>query len=267
MTPQKYYASVKIFQYTVCDLVLGQGLAVGHRARLQNFEEFERRFKECLSSSAIRTKFEQHYKQGLNVVSELEQLLSLEDSHLQQERYIFLFLSLSLPLPSPTLPLLCLPPSVPPPLSHSLPTISIYPILSFKSCPISLLPLSISMYFNILLHRERVRSELATNQNRAQQLKQQLPVLVANSDQLIAEAVDEVTTLSSVAMRDLLSQLPSLVDNYQLPFEPNDLSQYKAGLYSYFDEKLSAELERVNATALTSMYETTQTKLIGEYGV
>ena len=64
----------------------GQGLAGGHRARLQNFEQFERRFKECLSSSAIRTKFEQHYKQGLSVVSDLGQLLEQEEAHLQQER-------------------------------------------------------------------------------------------------------------------------------------------------------------------------------------
>lgn len=65
---------------------LGQGLAAGHRKRLQDFEQFERRFKECLSSSAIRTKFEQHYKQGLSVVSELEDLLRQEDSRLLTEK-------------------------------------------------------------------------------------------------------------------------------------------------------------------------------------
>ena len=121
-----------------------------------------------------------------------------------------------------------------------------------------------SLVRRVFLLRERVWLELATNQKRAHQLKQQGPVLVANSNQLISEAVGEVTNSSSMATRDLLSQLPSLVDNYQLPFDLNDLSQYKAGLYSHFDEKLSAELDRVSATALTGMHEATQSKLIGE---
>ena len=71
-----------------CLLLSGQGLAPGHRGRLQNFEEFERKLKECLSNSAIRTKFEQHYKQGLSVVSELEALLGEEESHLQEEKCV-----------------------------------------------------------------------------------------------------------------------------------------------------------------------------------
>lgn len=70
----------------MCLVSLGQGLAAGHKKRLQDFEQFERRFKECLSSSAIRTKFEQHYKQGLSVVSELEGLLGEEDSRLLNEK-------------------------------------------------------------------------------------------------------------------------------------------------------------------------------------
>lgn len=66
----------------------GQGLAPGHKARLQNFEEFEMKFKECLSNSAIQTKFEQHYKQGLNVVQELEGVLGEEERRIQKERYM-----------------------------------------------------------------------------------------------------------------------------------------------------------------------------------
>lgn len=70
----------------IVDIEIGHGLAVGHKARLQSFELFERKFKECLSSSAICTKFEQHYKQGLSVVSELEYLLGKENSHIQAEK-------------------------------------------------------------------------------------------------------------------------------------------------------------------------------------
>ena len=72
--------------YVCVRVLLGHGLAEGHRARLQNFEQFERRFKECLSSSAIRTKFEQHYLQGRSVVSDLDTILTQEQDHLQTER-------------------------------------------------------------------------------------------------------------------------------------------------------------------------------------
>ena len=44
------------------------------------------KFKECLSSSAIQTKFEQHYKQGLSVVSELDGVLGEEETRIQEER-------------------------------------------------------------------------------------------------------------------------------------------------------------------------------------
>ena len=62
---------------------------MGYRARLHNFEQFERRFKECLSSSAIHTKFEQHFKQGQAVVGELSQQLAAQDSLLQQKRLVW----------------------------------------------------------------------------------------------------------------------------------------------------------------------------------
>jgi mitofusin len=131
----------------------GQGLAPGYRARLQNFEQFERRFKECLSSSAIHTKFEQHHKQGQTVVGELSQLLANQDSLLRQRR-------------------------------------------------------------------EEVRIELGACQSRAQQLAQNKPSLVASGDHLVSMAMGQVGSFQSKALRDLLTQLPSLVDLYQAPLTP-----------------------------------------------
>ena len=84
--PGEWHALSSLSPSTHQPLLAGQGLAAGHKARLLNFEQFERRFKECLSSSAISTKFEQHYKQGLSVVSELEALLCEEHTHLKEER-------------------------------------------------------------------------------------------------------------------------------------------------------------------------------------
>lgn len=56
----------------------GHGLARGWKNRLLAFEKFEEVFKHCISNTAIHTKFEQHCKQGLEVVKELEDLLGQE---------------------------------------------------------------------------------------------------------------------------------------------------------------------------------------------
>ena len=44
-----------------------------------NFERFEQLFKECISNAAIQTKFEHHYRRGMEVVRSLEELLAEEE--------------------------------------------------------------------------------------------------------------------------------------------------------------------------------------------
>lgn len=117
----------------------------------------------------------------------------------------------------------------------------------------------------LLVSRERVSQDLATTQIRAHQLAQQKPVLVADGDHLVGQAVKQVKAASAVAMRDVLTQLPSMVESYQCPFDPSDLGPYRAGLYSYFDQQLSAELEKMASSALTQVYEATQGNLLGWY--
>jgi len=43
-------------------------LADGFDARYLEFKEFERRFEECISKSAIKTKFLNHSQQGKHIV-------------------------------------------------------------------------------------------------------------------------------------------------------------------------------------------------------
>lgn len=66
----------------------GTGLPNGWKIRMMDFEKFERLFKLCISNSAIHTKFEQHYKQGSEVVEELEQLLKLELQYEAKNMYV-----------------------------------------------------------------------------------------------------------------------------------------------------------------------------------
>ena len=66
--------------------LLGRGLHEGYNGRLLEFERFELKFKECLSNSAIKTKFEQHHSRGLEIVLELEELLNFESQQATQKK-------------------------------------------------------------------------------------------------------------------------------------------------------------------------------------
>lgn len=50
-------------------------LAEGYQARLFAFENFERQFEECISHTAVKTKFEQHAKQGAQIVNCVQGIL------------------------------------------------------------------------------------------------------------------------------------------------------------------------------------------------
>ncbi|XP_050424672.1 transmembrane GTPase Marf isoform X2 [Adelges cooleyi] len=50
-------------------------LAEGFAARYMEFEEFERRFEECISKSAIKTKFMNHSQQGKHVIKEMFKIM------------------------------------------------------------------------------------------------------------------------------------------------------------------------------------------------
>ncbi|XP_043195918.1 transmembrane GTPase Marf-like isoform X1 [Amphibalanus amphitrite] len=51
-------------------------LAEGFQSRFFEFQEFERRFEECISKSAVQTKFEQHTQRGKSIASDLQTALS-----------------------------------------------------------------------------------------------------------------------------------------------------------------------------------------------
>lgn len=46
-------------------------LAEGHQVRYFEFVDFERKFEECISKSAVRTKFAQHSRRGKNIAAEV----------------------------------------------------------------------------------------------------------------------------------------------------------------------------------------------------
>lgn len=50
-------------------------MADGFQSRYFEFEEFERRFEECISHSAVSTKFKQHTQRAKSITSDLQQLM------------------------------------------------------------------------------------------------------------------------------------------------------------------------------------------------
>ncbi|XP_048460553.1 mitofusin-2-like [Rhincodon typus] len=81
----------------------GGALADGFQARLFEFQNFERQFEECISQSAVKTKFEQHtirakqiidtvkkIMESINVVAAEKRVLSLEEreDHLDRLEFV-----------------------------------------------------------------------------------------------------------------------------------------------------------------------------------
>lgn len=56
--------------------VPGEVMAEGYQSRFLEFQRFESKFKACLSSSAIQTKFEQHHKRAADIIQQLGMLLT-----------------------------------------------------------------------------------------------------------------------------------------------------------------------------------------------
>lgn len=59
----------------------GVGLAEGFQGRYFEFQDFERKFEECLSKSAVKTKFEQHTQRGKKIAGELKAIMHKVHEH------------------------------------------------------------------------------------------------------------------------------------------------------------------------------------------
>lgn len=110
---------------------------------------------------------------------------------------------------------------------------------------------------------QQVSCNLQAGHRKHDLLRLEGPVVLAKSDQLISQTVVEVEQAVSMAMSDILSQLPTIVDNYKANFEPTQLAAYKGGLFHFMDSHLVEEVGRVGTSTLGKVYEEAQAKLIG----
>ncbi|VVC96648.1 unnamed protein product [Leptidea sinapis] len=64
-------------------------LADGHQIRYFEFVDFERKFEECISQSAVRTKFAQHSRRGKNIAAEVMSALEqMKASKVEKQRIL-----------------------------------------------------------------------------------------------------------------------------------------------------------------------------------
>ncbi|XP_005996626.1 mitofusin-2 [Latimeria chalumnae] len=64
----------------------GGALAEGFQARMFEFQNFERRFEECISQSAVKTKFEQHTVRAKQISEALRQIMDSVHVSAQEQR-------------------------------------------------------------------------------------------------------------------------------------------------------------------------------------
>uniref|UniRef100_A0A8C5HB46 Dynamin-type G domain-containing protein n=1 Tax=Gouania willdenowi TaxID=441366 RepID=A0A8C5HB46_GOUWI len=64
----------------------GGALAEGFQARMFEFQNFERRFEECISQSAVKTKFEQHTMRAKQMSEALRQIMDSVHIAAQEQR-------------------------------------------------------------------------------------------------------------------------------------------------------------------------------------
>lgn len=61
-------------------------LAEGFQTRYFEFQDFERRFEECISKSAVKTKFDQHAQRGRAITTDMKNALDFALERAQNER-------------------------------------------------------------------------------------------------------------------------------------------------------------------------------------
>ncbi|MED6237053.1 Mitofusin-2, partial [Ataeniobius toweri] len=66
-------------------------LAEGFQARMFEFQNFERRFEECISQSAVKTKFEQHTVRAKQISEALRRIMDLVHIAAQEQRTVRCF--------------------------------------------------------------------------------------------------------------------------------------------------------------------------------
>lgn len=171
-------------------------LADGFQNRYFEFQDFERKFEECISKSAVRTKFEQHSQRGKLIVSEIRQIMDSTYDQAQQLK-----------------------------TQKAVAKKEIYDKLNFT--------------------------------------EQQLLLLTQEMKDKIRQMVEDVEQRVSKALNEEIRRLSVLVDEFNLPFHPEQLvlNVYKKELHLHVENGLGSNLRARLSTALAMNIENNQREM------
>eukprot|EP00731_Ephydatia_muelleri_P015298 Em0008g1018a len=176
----------------------GRGLAEGYGQRRMEFERFEAKFKACVSDAAIRTKFEHHYRQGVDVVGKLKELVASEEEKIRENSKV-------------------------------------------------------------------LDSDLEYSTERQKRLE----LGKSSAYESCKEKIDGISTSVekrvTVAMGDVVSQLPALFDTCGAEFRPEQVETFKGALFEHMDQCLEREIGRISTNLLAPLYLECQMEVQGTY--
>ncbi|XP_023718994.1 transmembrane GTPase Marf isoform X2 [Cryptotermes secundus] len=171
-------------------------LADGFPNRYFEFQDFERKFEECISKSAVRTKFDQHSQRGKLIVTEIWTIMDGTYDQAQQLR-----------------------------TEKAVAKKEIHDKLNFT--------------------------------------EQQLLLLTQEMKDKIRQMVEDVEQRVSKALSEEIRRLSVLVDEFNLPFHPEQLvlNVYKKELHTHVENGLGSNLRARLSTALAMNIENNQREM------
>ncbi|XP_023716314.1 transmembrane GTPase Marf isoform X3 [Cryptotermes secundus] len=172
------------------------GLADGFHNRYFEFQDFERKFEDCISKSAVRTKFQQHSQQGKLIVADVRTVMDRTYDRAQQLR----------------------------------------------------------------TEKAESKKELHEKLNFTEQ---QLLLLTQEMKDKIRQMVEDVEQKVSKALSEEIRRLAVLVDEFSLPFHPEQLvlNGYKKELHVYVENGMGSNLRSRLSAALAMNIENSQREM------
>uniref|UniRef100_A0AC11BG93 Mitofusin 2 n=1 Tax=Ovis aries TaxID=9940 RepID=A0AC11BG93_SHEEP len=216
----------------------GGALAEGFQVRMFEFQNFERRFEECISQSAVKTKFEQHTVRAKQIAEAVRLIMDSLHIAAQEQR---------------TLPCLS-PPHPPNKLKSELLTVSPSCLGMGRAGPQG-------CAWNARVYCLETREE---RQERLRFIDKQLELLAQDYKLRIKQITEEVERQVSTAMAEEIRRLSVLVDEYQMDFHPSPvvLKVYKNELHRHIEEGLGRNMSDRCSTAITSSLQTMQQEMM-----
>uniref|UniRef100_A0A8C8HC43 Dynamin-type G domain-containing protein n=1 Tax=Oncorhynchus tshawytscha TaxID=74940 RepID=A0A8C8HC43_ONCTS len=203
----------------------GGALAEGFHERLKEFQSFERTFEECISQSAVKTKFEQHTIRAKQITETVKAIMDAINIEAAEKRWVS-------PVPSPL---------------TSLCSFGVVFCLIVAKCSLASL------------------EDREYQMDRLEFVKNQLSLLIEDIKMKIKAITEEVESKVSSAMGEEICRLNVLIEEFHSDFQPSPhvLKLYKSDLLSHIEEGMGKNLAFRCSNAVNASLQSSQRDMIG----